>query len=407
MEDPLFADKIELLLIYYPEFLASSLSDLLRSCDFDVEKTRTLIDGPKTKRRPHLYQQSIASHVSKRARIQASPHESAPSLVLDETTGPGLRTLYTAQDVKHHLGHVASFYPNFLPEELADQLLEDLMARHPTSRVKEFYLFGGLCKLAHDSRMYSKFPKNKHDLVYNGVVSDDPAPYTESFSKASRLLETFMNEKLIPQMPPLPFQAKTRWAGEYCVVNFYETLQNNLDYHSDRLSHIGPHNFVVSISLGCTRMFRLKSNHKKCSPTFQIPLPHNSLFVMKPGCQEEYKHCVNSMTKPVSLHPKVGVARFGLTFRHFPEQFISRIPRCSCNLGMTLRRSFKSLATRGRYFWLCENLYRNKDCGDFHWADFTNEKDYFVAKTSDKVSVWVSPDDREKLEYDRLHEIES
>lgn len=405
MEDPLLAEKLELLQLYYPGFPAAALKDFLHSCDYDVEKTRTLIDGPQLKKRSNLYQQSITGHVSKRKKENGSGLSGTPSILAEpETSGPGVRTLYTPQDVERHLGLVASFYPNFLPERLSDQLLDDLMERHPTHKVSEFYLFGAIRKLAHETQMYSKFTKNKHNLVYNGIVSSDPTPYTKSFTEASLLLEKFMNDKLIPQFAPLPFQTTQRWAGEYCVVNFYQNLQNSLDYHSDRLSHIGPHNYVASVSLGCTRMFRLRSNHKKNSPTYQIPLPHNSLFIMRPGCQEEYRHCVNSMAKPVALHPKVGTARFGLTFRFFPEDFISNIPRCSCDLGMTLRRSFKTLATRGRYFWLCENLYRNKDCGDFHWADFSNVKGHFVAKTVDDVSVWVSPNDREKIEYDKLHE---
>lgn len=405
MGDPLLAEKLELLLIYYPTFLISALDDLLRSCDYSVENTRTLIDGPKPKKRSNLYQRSIAGHITKRQK--QNDHKDgvikSPVLVESETMGPGLLTLYTPQDVDRHLGQNASFYPNFLPEKLANELLTDLMNSRSGYRPNEFYLFGNLCKLAHDMKIYSKFTKNEHDLVYNGIVTSDPAPYTESFTKASELLTEFMNEKLIPLFAPLPFQTKMKWEGDYCVVNFYQDLQNNLEYHSDRLSHIGPHNYVASVSLGCTRMFRMKSTYKKNSPTFQIPLPHNSLFIMRPGCQEEYKHSIVSMAKPVSLHPQVGAARFGLTFRFFPRDFISNIPRCSCNLGMTLRRSFKTVATRGRYFWLCENLYRNKDCGGFHWADFSNVEDHFVAKSLEDASVWFSPDDQEKIEYEKIH----
>lgn len=403
MDHPLLAEKLELLQIYYPTFLALALEDFLRSCDYDVKKTRSLIDGPQPKKRSSLYQQTIVGRATKRQK-GAENSSKPPPKTDSEASGSGLLTLYTPQDVERHLGQYASFYPNFLPEKLASQLLKDLMSRHSGTEVNEFYLFGNLCKLAHEMKMYSRFTKNSHKLVYNGIVSRDPAPYTRSFSESADILERFMNGKLIPQFAPLPFQAKTEWSGDYCVVNYYQNLQNNLEYHSDRLSHIGPHNYVASISLGCTRMFRLKSNYKKNTPTFQIPLPHNSLFIMRPGCQEEFKHSISSMTKPISLHPEVGTARFGLTFRYFPQSFISNIPRCSCNLGMTLRRSFKSLSTRGRYFWLCENLYRDKDCGDFHWADFSNVKGHFLAKTLDECSVWVSPDDRQKIEYDALHD---
>ena len=135
------------------------------------------------------------------------------------------------------------------------------------------------------------------------------------------------------------------------------------------MSHIGPHNFIVSISLGATREFRLRKNYTDGtdpSPIYSIIIPHNSMVIMQAGCQEEYRHSVNSMRTALQVNPISGAARFNLTFRFYPLQFIKQLPRCECNLTMTLRRSFKSIETRGKYFWSCENKYQNKDCGCFY-----------------------------------------
>ncbi|QFZ28957.1 putative alpha-ketoglutarate-dependent dioxygenase [Clavispora lusitaniae] len=400
MGNSLLSEKLELLQIYYPDYSTTFLEELLHSCDDDVEKTRALIEGPQPRKRSNLYQRSIFSHIKRRKECKDDQGFTSFS-TKSYNHASRVITLYTPEDVERHLGKFASFYPNFLPEKLSNELLHDLKTNLSSYKANEFYLFGNHCVSNHSVAVFSEYSKAKLDLIYNGLLIRNPVPYTNSFSKSVQLLQDFLNDTIIPQTEPLPFQRREKWAAEYCLVNYYEKLSNNLDWHSDRLSHIGPHNYIASVSLGCTRLFRLRSNHKKNAPIFEIPLPHNSLLVMRPGCQEEYKHCVNSMSKSVALHPEVGSTRFGLTFRHYPPEFIKNSPRCKCGLGMTLRRAFKSVDTRGRYFWSCENKYQNKDCGDFHWADFTNESNHYVAEDLSQVSTWVSPDDVEKIEYDK------
>lgn len=427
MDDVLFPEKLQLLQLYYPDYLDVALGELLRGCNGDVEATRGLLEGPRPIKRLGLHQSSLGRHVKPKLpertegdhknvkrehEGQVSPKGTAvsqndscsltlplsPSKItnrLNPRNKSAIITLNTPEDVDKHLSSYASLYPNFFAKDVADRLLDDVLAQKDHYINHKFYLFGNHCVLNHGFASFGKPDADYADLIYNGLKSRKPMPYSKVFSETVEIIDDFVNDVVIPQTKRLPFQRTDRWSGTYCAVNYYEKLQNNLEWHSDRLSHIGPHNFIASISLGSTRLFRLRSNRSKHAPIYQIPLPHNSLLVMKPGCQEEFKHCVNSMSKSLEVHPKIGTMRFGLTYRYYAHDFLANIPKCKCNMSMTLRRSYKTPATRGRYFWLCENLYQNRDCGSFHWADFSNAKEHYVAKDTENISTWIADDDIE------------
>lgn len=354
----LLDEKLSLLCLYYPDYERDALKGLLLLCSGDVEKTRELLSGPKPKKRQHTFQAPIAKRVAK--------------------TNLAKITLLGPKDVEAHLGKYASFYPNFFDKSLADALLDELVEKKDRFYSTEFHLFGNKCRLHHGVATFAAPDSERPEMVYNGLRMRDPIPYSPDFAAAAEKIEAHV-DKVMRNKPKLPFQRKERWRSEYCVANYYEKLDNHLDWHSDRLSHIGPHNYIASVLLGSTRVFRLRHASGK-GPTFEIPLPHNSLFLMHAGCQEEYKHCVSSMSKSIQLHPKVGSSRFSLTFRHYPAEFIKRLPKCKCNIGMVLRRS-----REGRYFWLCESVYQNKECGTFHWADFARPD--MVSQGT--VSTWL------------------
>lgn len=432
--DELFSEKLALMCLYYPGYLKDALGDLLRGCRGDVDATRLVIDGPQRVKRRGLHQSNLGRNIRvKRVdngsgavadELKAGEVAGVAKAVagevagiavagvltmpqLDSTVSPRktvvqnnkedsikrlkghVVTLNTPRDVQMHLGKYASLHPNFFSTEIADMLLDDLLENTDYYTTKDFYLFGNHCVLNHGNGGFCKPGSVYPDLIYNGRKTRKPRPYSAIFNKAADTVDAYVNDVVIPANDTLPFQRKQPWCGNFCVVNYYQKLHNNLEWHSDRLSHIGPHNYIASVSLGSTRMFRLRSNESTNGTIYQIPLTHNSLLIMKPGCQEKYKHCVNSMLKALEVHPKVGTTRFGLTFRCYDPTFLANLPKCKCDMSMTLRRSFKTKATRGRYFWLCENLYQNKDCGTFHWADFSNAKGHYIAKDTESISTWV------------------
>lgn len=467
-KDALFDDKLALLELYYPNFLKSSLSDLLESCGSNLEDVRSLISGAAPKKRIALTQGSLlAPKRSKTASVtnnrdKPKGHFNSASSKLSPREKV---VLNTPEDVERYLAPYASLHLNFLPSKVANPLLKELMECRDTFKYNQFYLFGNQCELSHLVGMFARPEAEYARLVYNGLKRSKPAPYTASMEDACCILEKFLNEEVIPHEPQSPWNVHARtdpvhkkkkkkrklssvgasgnqenlaseklelktetlvsssplsaetlvrkaadeeqskddanvWTSDFCLVNCYEKLHNNLAWHSDRLSHIGPLNYVASLSLGATRVFRLRSNHDKNAPTFHIPLPHNSVLLMKPGCQEEFQHCVESMSKAIALHDVSGSLRFGLTSRHYPPFFIENLPKCRCNLGMILRRSYKNVAIRGQYFWACESIYQNKDCGDFHWADFNNVSGHYIAKDQSCISTWIAPEDKEKWAYE-------
>lgn len=422
IHDELFSEKLALMCLYYPEFQKDALGELLRGCRGDVEATRVVIDGPRSVKRRGLHQGSLGRYVRvKREEVGGKGGELVDNKVGAAAVGAGdsksqdktitmyqniaqgddstdhssqipkrhVVTLNTPRDVEKHLGKYVSLHPNFFSPEIADKLLDDVIEHTDYYKSHDFHLFGNHCVLNHGNGAFCKPGSEYPNLIYNGRKTRTPLPYSAMFSKAADVIDGYINDVVIPANKRLPFQRKLPWCGNFCVVNYYKKLQNNLEWHSDRLSHIGPHNYIASVSLGSTRMFRMRSNSSSNGTIYQIPLTHNSLLIMKPGCQEKYKHCVNSMLKPLEVHLKVGTTRFGLTFRCYDKHFLKNLPKCKCDMNMTLRRSFKVAATRGRYFWLCENLYQNKDCGTFHWADFSNAEGHYIARNLESISTWV------------------
>ncbi|KAM9925386.1 hypothetical protein OXX80_010918, partial [Metschnikowia pulcherrima] len=335
--DPLFEDKLSLLQLYYPVTSRDVLQDLLISCDGDLDATRSLIDGkPRPKKRSAPAQAALTSFIpgnsqsNKRFRAVERTSHSEPGnpFVSDAIGGKKPRnvskviTLNTPSDVKEHLYPYASLHLNFLPEPLIKSVQESLLSMKEHFSKNKFYLFGNLCESNSSMGLFSRPSATYTKLVYNGLKRPTPFEYSKGMEDLARYVERYLNEKIIPNADRLKWQSRDDWTNDFCVVNCYEKLQNNMDWHSDRLSHIGPHNYVASISIGTTRMFRLRSTYKESAPIYQVPLPHNSLFIMRPGCQEEFKHCLSPMSKAIDVHPVLGTLRFGITARCYPTFFI-------------------------------------------------------------------------------------
>jgi len=89
-----------------------------------------------------------------------------------------------------------------------------------------------------------------------------------------------------------------------CFVNYYRTGEDSISWHADDDEWIGP--VIGSLSLGCTRRFRMKP--KAGGPTHEYLLGDGDLFVMHPGVQREWLHCVPK-------EPKIRAPRLNFTFR--------------------------------------------------------------------------------------------
>lgn len=118
-------------------------------------------------------------------------------------------------------------------------------------------------------------------------------------------------------------QESVQWRPSYVLANLYKDGQQSVGSHTDRLSSLGPLPTIASVSLGAGRVFRLHPADSNVAAkaaaaaatmtaggssgsnsggqdggggggrvvsSIDIQLPHNSLLIMWPPTQEEWKH---------------------------------------------------------------------------------------------------------------------
>jgi len=90
------------------------------------------------------------------------------------------------------------------------------------------------------------------------------------------------------------------------IGNQYRDGNDHIGWHSDDSPEMGKNPAIASLSLGATRKFQLR--HKQTRQVYTFELTHGSLFVMLPGCQEQYHH-------RICKAPKQDGLRINWTFR--------------------------------------------------------------------------------------------
>lgn len=388
-------EKVSELKRQFPEADEASLLELLVVCDGSLSSAERLLmetfpKGPTRKRSKVARQASIQS-------LMSGPV--SKRLVSTNTSGSNKPVLlYTKEAIETTVPYSTIHY-NFLPKDLADSLLQTIMDDTADFVSSEFYLFGNRCVSKHDTKMYSSKPID--GIFYNGVETKNKSEFTDFHGIAQVLIEDQVNME-INERGRLPFQHQGQWVGDLALCNKFYTKSNNLDWHSDRLTYIGPHCTIASLSLGATREFRVRKQYcsddatSRFNTIYSIPLPHNTLLIMHAGFQEEFKHCVSSTTELIP-HPVSGTLRVNLTYRHYLPRYKDHIPQCElCHSPMELRRVFKDPRTRGRYVWMCSRGYQGRDCAGKFYADFS--ADSLIAKDFNSASLWIAPDDHEALQ---------
>eukprot|EP00127_Corallochytrium_limacisporum_P003191 Clim_evm40s147 gene=Clim_evmTU40s147 len=223
-------------------------------------------------------------------------------------------------------------------------------------------------------------------------------------------VETERRSVCIPMaFPGLAYGAE-RWYSDLIVANLYRSGQDTVAAHSDYLSSIGPLPIIAGLSLGAARIFTFAPSTETSSPwpkdpdtgkddTFGVRLPHNSLAVMYPPNQEEWKHCIPREHR-FPVHEVSGEARLSLTFRMLVKPFQRIRINCRCGKPAVLKPVMKGGAIDtgnvlnaaqmdtqrnarsgpGRYFWSCAD----RRCGFFEWLTTPIRPDQLI-------DVWPSP----------------
>ena len=382
-------EAVDIILQAYPCLDKEVLENLLIASNGSLSETKRVINDSvfktcKRRKAGPQYQASITSLIgggNDKGKKGIKPLRN------------GVIELHNPNDVEQHLGPYVTFYKSFLPSDLSNEVLKYFIDEKGTFETKEFYILENLCISNHKLKFFcdEKSLDFLTKVIYNGK-KNCVNYYNDILKEVARFVEEFINQNMIKPSHLLEHLSKERWHGNACIVNYFENSSNNLDWHSDRMTYIGPHNFIVSISLGATREFRLRRKivDESCgNPIYSLLVPHNSVVIMRPGCQELFKHSVNAMRAPIQLSPISGSSRFNITFRFYRRLFADSLPTCYCNLPMTLRTSFKKNETKGKYFWSCENKYQNKDCGCFYWANFQRPEVKYVAESDEEASCGI------------------
>ncbi|KIJ23041.1 hypothetical protein M422DRAFT_196407, partial [Sphaerobolus stellatus SS14] len=147
--------------------------------------------------------------------------------------------------------------------------------------------------------------------------------------------------------------------------------KDGVGFHSDQMTYLGPFPTIASLSLGTTRIFRLREvipkdeDGKRQAQTFNIPVAHNTLITMHASTQERFKHCIPQQRAidlfrppfppPFPINREVNNCRINITFRFYRPDFRPETtPRCRCDVPCVLRANMKGRkAEEIRYFWMC------------------------------------------------------
>ena len=181
------------------------------------------------------------------------------------------------------------FWPDFLTENQADELFEELKTSNlwRQDKVKVFgktYDQPRLCFLAADRKV---------NYTYSGLTL--PAV---DFSKSLSLIKTRIEQT-----------SSTRFNS--CLANLYRDGNDSNGWHSDDEKELGDEPVIASLSLGVTRNFDLKHKRNRLIKK-RIELTHGSLLLMSGRSQKDFKH---QIAKSKRIHEP----RINLTFRYIFE----------------------------------------------------------------------------------------
>jgi hypothetical protein len=211
-----------------------------------------------------------------------------------------------------------------------------------------------------------------------------------------------------PDGKKLKYQSLQLWKANTAFVNCYDGGKENLGYHADQLTYLGPRAVIGSLSLGVAREFRVRKivaegdEHRKADGTLadaqgqiSIHLPHNSLLIMHAEMQEEWKHSI-APAQAIDPHPLAKNKRLNITYRFYKDNLHPKYtPKCKCGVPTVLRCATRKKESRGRYMWMCHTNYvpGQDGCGYFQWAEFDDDGEPpWAAKAADEVKKPAADD---------------
>jgi hypothetical protein len=388
--------KLAILSSLHSEKNHDDLLEILLSCEGKVEDALDVLSStkniPARKRQASVIGLQSALAFSENG---GSPSKKAGRATMTLTKKGKTLYLYTPEDIAAHAP--CSIIHNFLPKDLANALLQELLPEAATFSKATFRLFDNVVQSPHTASFYVEDlalrDAQKSSYLYNGSNLDDVREILPKMREVSELVKDAVNTEIqqrirthYPDGKKLKYQCPLAWQPNAAFVNCYDGPQQHVGYHSDQLSYLGPRAVIGSLSLGVAREFRVrkivpkdendKGEAADASGQISIHLPHNSLLVMHAEMQEEWKHSIAPATA-IDPHPIAGNKRINITYRWYRESFSPKhTPRCKCGMPAVLKCVQKQKVNRGKYMWMCQvpgNPDGGDGCGFFEWADFTDD----------------------------------
>lgn len=162
----------------------------------------------------------------------------------------------------------AIFWADFLSKEDADEL-KRMCLEQLEWRQNSFNRFGG-----------APIPLPRLEAI----VARKPMVY--SYSGQVDLQANFWPEFIRSLVERV--ELKTGYSFDVVIGNHYRSGKDHIGWHADKEPGMGASPAIASISLGTERKFQLRP--KPDGPITTFILPHGSLLLMTPGCQQTHIH---------------------------------------------------------------------------------------------------------------------
>ncbi|KAL8399898.1 hypothetical protein RB594_000347 [Gaeumannomyces avenae] len=306
--------------------------------------------------------------------------------------------LYDPIDIAEHTP--CTVVHNFLPPDDANALLRELLAESETFEKTTFKLFDNVVSSPHTTAFFvgsfEEMHQQKYEYLYNGAKLDDVRRLTPQLEavrpRVQAAVQREVAERIRTRYPggrKLRHQSPDPFVPNAAFVNCYDGPHENVGWHSDQLTYLGPRAVIGSLSLGVAREFRVrrvvpsrgegegegKGEEDANEGQISIHLPHNSLLVMHAEMQEEWKHCI-APAQAIQPHPVAGNRRINVTYRDYKAAFHPKFtPKCRCQVPTVLRVVQRKRENWGKYFWMCHagNVPGKTGCPFFQWAEFDQD----------------------------------
>ena len=179
-----------------------------------------------------------------------------------------------------------SFIPNFLAKPEADELMSLCLAQMEWQQ-NQIKMFDKIIPLP---RLEAIAAKKALTYTYSGSVKLEAKPLP-------KFLDQLMGR----------VEQESGYLFDLVIGNHYRTGDQYIGWHADKEPLMGDRPAIASISLGAERKFQLRKNGAN-TRIHEYHLPHGSLLIMHPGCQQEWIH-------QLPKSKKIREQRVNLTFR--------------------------------------------------------------------------------------------